>query len=446
MIGIGVLLIIAIWGIISYIKNMKHCFLIALFLVVSSLINILHTSVYFEDISLIMLFAVIIYDLACGREVFNLRNDPIGIIIIVLLLYYLFNVVLTVVRGDETLLFALKVYRRDLFYLYYFVFKNIELDDIIKTYDPLLKFTILGGILYYLQFVGIHVLENTADVTEVAAGGFPRYTNIPMLGIPFLFYFLVSEKEIKPYYLIFFLGFLIMPMSRGTIIAAMITFAFYLYRMRKYRSLSPYMPMIRKVVILFFLFTPVLLFRFVKDNERGSALQDISSATSIVDSSDFDYNDGGTFTFRIALALERFNYMYSNGVNNLVGVGTIHEQSPNNNFDFYIGTAFHDVDGDFRKQYIDTEDIAYVSHIFRYGLIYLFLFVYFIYLSFSRFSSCMFIHSIGAVGFLFFMMLCINSLSNDVFSFMRTMFVPLLSLAMINTYSPDELSDIAPIK
>ena len=77
MIGIGVLLIIAIWGIISYIKNMKHCFLIALFLVVSSLINILHTSVYFEDISLIMLFAVIIYDLACGREVFNLRNDPI---------------------------------------------------------------------------------------------------------------------------------------------------------------------------------------------------------------------------------------------------------------------------------------------------------------------------------------------------------------------------------
>ena len=297
-----ILAVIALWGIISYYKNIKSFFLISLVIVVSSGISLFPSSVMCEDLALMMAFAAIVYELSTRKHFFSVKGDPVGKLIVVLLFYYFVEVVVTTVHGTETFVNALKVYRRDLFYLYYFIFRGFNIFDIKKAYKPLLILTVIGGVLYYLQFLGIHILSNATEEMETVKGGYDRYGNIPMLGIPFMIYFIVRREPIKFLYLLFFLGFQIMPMSRGGIIAAVIVISYYIYKCRKYEL---YKGVVVKMMALVLLFSPVLVFRFVQDNERGSAVQDVKSASSLTDFAEFDYASGGTFTFRIAIALER---------------------------------------------------------------------------------------------------------------------------------------------
>lgn len=433
----------ALWGILSYFQHNKGFFLLAVFLVISSCINLIPSSIISEDLSLAMALTAIIYDLAHGVKVFSTKRDPVGKLILILLFYCFFEAIWTAAQGAETFIYALKVYRRDLFYVYYFVFKQLSLSDIMRVCKPLLTLTIVGGVLYYLQFASIHMLSNFSDNTVVAGGGYSRYSNTPMLSIPFLVFFIVKRDNVNIWVLLFFVGLLIMPMSRGNIIASIIAIAYYIVKRGKFNS---YRGIAIKLLIPFLLFSPVLIYRFIQDNDRGTAAQDIRKALSFSDFSEFDYGSGGTFTFRIALALERFNYMVNNPETLLTGVGVIHEQSPNNKFEFYIGTNLIYMDGVERRQTIDTEDIAYVSHTFRYGLIYLLLFILFIRSCFVRLKSGMKKHAIGAVGFVFLFILVINSLSSDVFSFLRFMFIPLLNMAIIKTCDNENLTKLYPIK
>ena len=434
---------ITLWGIASYVQHRKSSFVIAVFLLASCCIFLIPKSVMLEDLAIVMVVAAILFDLSQGKKVFSLKGDSVGKIIVILLIYYLIAVVWTVIQGLETLVDALKVYRRDLFYLYYFVFKTLSVTDLKKLYKPLLVLTVIGGVLYYLQFAGICVLTDIDKSTEVAKGGFAKYQNIPMLGIPFMIYFIVRKEETSFWALLFWVGFQIVPMSRGGIIAAVIALTYYVIVSGRNRA---YKHLFVKVLALVLLFSPILLFRFIKDNDRGTAAQDIKSAYSITDFSDFNYSDGGTFTFRIALALERINYMWENKETIPMGVGVIHEQSPNNVFDFYIGTDFITSDGEFKRQSIDTEDIAYISHLFRYGVIYLILFIIFIRVAFILLRADIKDNAISAVGFIMFLILVINSLTSDCFSFMRLMFVPLLCMAIIQTCNKEDLNRLFPVK
>lgn len=437
------LIFVTFWGILSYFRNKKHFFLISLVVVISSGLGFVPGSVTIEDLTLVMGITILLGESLKGNKVLSTSNDPIGKIILLILAYYFLNVVWTFVQGRETLAFGLKVFRRDLFYIYYFVFKKISITDLKRAFKPILVLTVIGGICYYLQFVGIHLLAGSSEDLKAAKGGFVRYTNTPMLGLPFMIYYIVKKDNIKFVYLLFFIGFLIMPMSRGGIMAAAVSLAYFIWSNGRF---DKYKKVVAKLLLLLLLFSPVLIWRFVKDNERGNAMQDITSASTIGNYSDFEYDDGGTFTFRVALAMERFDYMTHHPESLLFGVGTIHEKSPNNHFKFYIGTNSLRDDGYIEKLSIDTEDIAFISHIFRYGFVYFFLFVYFIILCFIRLKKDMHNNAVGAVGFIFFLMITLNSPSSDVYSFLRIMLIPLLTIALIQNYNKTILNKNFPIK
>ncbi len=55
-------------------------------------------------------------------------------------------------------------------------------------------------------------------------------------------------------------------------------------------------------------------------------------------------------------------------------------------------------------------------------------------------------NAVGAVGFIFFLMITLNSPSSDVYSFLRIMLIPLLTIALIQNYNKTILNKNFPIK
>ena len=83
-----------------------------------------------------------------------------------------------------------------------------------------------------------------------------------------------------------------------------------------------------------------------------------------------NYNSGsGTFTFRMAMLMERVFYLIENPKYLMTGVGTMHEESPStlDQFDFLLGTINEDSYSG--KGIIECSDITWVPIVLRYGLI-----------------------------------------------------------------------------
>ena len=82
--------------------------------------------------------------------------------------------------------------------------------------------------------------------------------------------------------------------------------------------------------------------------------------------SHFTFKDNGTFAFRISMILERVFYLISNPVCLPFGVGAIAEDSPYNQFNFFIGTEQENLKYGFAQ--IDSVDVVWSSVVLRYGL------------------------------------------------------------------------------
>ena len=93
-------------------------------------------------------------------------------------------------------------------------------------------------------------------------------------------------------------------------------------------------------------------------------------------------------------------------------------------------------DGTLHMQQIDTNDISFISHIFRYGLIYLVLYSIFLYLSLRKLNRGN--DELFIVAMLFLSIKIVQSLGSDGFSTFSGMFLILAILA----HSPKKLNNI----
>lgn len=386
-----------------------------------------------EDFGLLICLVLIPYAYTKDKNLFNTKHDSIGKIIKILIAYYFLCAILSQLRGKENIIYSLMLVRFDIFYLSYFLFKKIPLKDISVVFKKLIYINLIGGILYYLQFIGITGIllgAESSSPEEIA-----RYSNTPFLSLPIFLYLITTKEKIKykPILILFYCGLFILPMSRGVLIATIFVCLTYFLIKKKVRLRVKHFAI---VFLLVLIFKPIISYRFSSEGSTGSGtFKEIFNITSYFAESDFSgynslsiINDEGTFTFRMLMVAERLKFLLQSPISLLLGEGTIHESSQSiKKYAFNIGTVIKDNDDSLHMQQIDTNDVAFISHLFRYGFIYLVL--YFIFLSRAIKSLNKADCELYTVTLLFLSIKIVQSLGSDSFSTFSSMFFILAVLA-----------------
>lgn len=408
-----------IWGLTLLLTNIYY------FVPSSPIFNYLATAVVLIICTLELLFY--------NHNFLYRKNDKIGNVILLLLLLFLLNCIITIILKRETTISALKVLYNSLFFFSYFIFRKLDLKHWNASLKYILPCSIIGGIFYYLQFFGIHILSGIVNEGEFGQVTH-RYMNYPAFTYLFLFYYVFANVKYKYILLFFFIPFIVLPMSRGSMLGFVITVFIFLYLKGKLtRSLF-------KIAIpIFFailIFLPVIKERFVGKNNKVSFGDEITNILTWKSYTDYNGSESDTYAFRIALMWERFDYMFKHPLTILLGNGSVYENSKacTSLFDFYIGSWSVDKDGnDFIRQ-IESTDVAFITHFFRYGILYIVLMVLYLKFCFKRFNAIQNIWADVALLFLLFSIIKCTA-SSPFYDFAIHRMFPLLLFSGI-LYNP----------
>lgn len=318
------------------------------------------------DFGIVFCTVLMTYESLRTPHYFTLENDPIAKTVILLGIYLLGSFLVTGLTGAESWMYAVKTYRFQLFFLLYFLFRNIATADYIRSFRMLVYISFALGILFYLQFSGIGLLKKGADMpAEGVMTVYQRLRNIPAATAFMIIssLFLAKRNGYMLFTLLFWGGIVVFSQHRGVMLSMLVALPLGLYlkgcRNRIWRLAIA-------IFTVFLLFSPVIVYRFAQKGGQTFVFKDIKNGLFV---KGLKKNAAkGTFSFRTAFILERWNYMAENPEHFLCGVGTMHEDSP------AMGKKFHFKSGIIkketnRKQQVDTNDVAFVSFFLRYGLV-----------------------------------------------------------------------------
>ncbi len=414
-----VLLIVAALGFLAFLKKKYVAFLLAASFLAFNGFGFLGRSLERTslDAYIFMCVSILFYQLITQRR--GVKH-VIGTSIIYLLVWISIRAFFSVLLGEEGFVYSIKVLRTDFFLVSFFVFAQIKDKDILMFLKYLNIIFIVVGTFFLINVMQWLITGRSSIQGQMG------YNTVLGLAAPMLIYHFLMYRTNKTTFaqfllVLLYILFVASSFSRGIIIAVAVAIAFYFVFILKTRRAVFF------VVVLIPLF--LFLFSFIDRNksERVSemtTLEEIQYATSLNSYSDFEF---GSFGLRLSMVWERASYLNKHPGNLIFGVGAIHEDSPNNYFNFVVG-SHKTIDGIRKKQMIDTTDVAVLSHWFRYGSIWLLLFVHFIFVSFKELKRrrC---NMLALCAELILIVACVAGLSNDFFSELPMMFMPLLFLS-----------------
>lgn len=361
-------LLFAIIGVLYYVARKNVPFLVIVALLVFNFFGIFGANDYGIDSMNIMVAIVLFLDILKKKWPFRIKNDPIAKAICIIVGWIVMRYILTIVWGEESVLYGLKVIRHDFFLIGYFVFRQISIKDYTVFFKLLIPVVLLIGTIALLVFVLNGLGED---------GIFQRKT-IMTLVAPLLFMIITKELcvSFRGGLIVALLIFLGITMARGFFVASSISIAFYCLVMAKHK-MKNFMIMLPFVIMFY------IGYSFIERTKSDAGYESAGSEiTDAMDMSSYQQFQGGSFLLRFGMVWERGDYLFQHPFSLIMGVGAIHEDSPKNDFMFMIGSD-KIVDEMHNRQMIDTDDVAILSHWLRYGSIYLVIFFYFIYISFK---------------------------------------------------------------
>lgn len=317
-----------------------------------------------QDLGIVVTIVTLLICAIKNPKILSFKGDLFALFIYVFLAFYWLECLLTIITGVEDFAPSIKVVRKPLLLLSYFIFRTIPLKYQKRALWYMLYITIAQGILFILQFLNIPLLAGFNEDLLLESG---YLFNIPTFTFFFFYFCLRMRINKEQRLLLFFFCFLMMLLTgvRGILVAAFIS-------LFVYAVLSNSRKQIILISVLFLLIIPIGVLSIGKKTAMYSTSfqSDISTVLSSGFSADsFQRGSSGTFTFRIAMLAERWAYLVENPKYFLTGVGTIHEDSPNcyNRFNFLLGTR--NEDREYGQCIIESGDISWVPITLRYGLI-----------------------------------------------------------------------------
>lgn len=320
------------------------------------------------DLMILLTLIITMQEAINHRGYFNCKNDPIGKIILIVLVYSSLVCVGSVLTGQELLLYALKVYRVNLILLLYFYYRRQNWSVMRIFFNQMLIFSVIQGVLFYLQLVDVNILQGG----EIEGEGFVRYKGFPLLSVLYVLLAMIDNKMKmwKRILMVFFFGgMLLLSMTRGPILIIIVAYATYILLNRKSENLL-YLGAFS--LAYFFVVAPVMEMR---NNERSSSSEDLHSILkNPLEAHNSFTTRSSTILYRMACVTERFDYMTHNPQYLLFGVGTVHENSPKNHYNVFV-TGLNNDKLKFHKETVSSDDITWVNVMMRYGMIGVVLFM-----------------------------------------------------------------------
>ena len=355
---------------------------------------------FFENIFLI-------YGLFSNSFKKRLKDDRMLRFICVSYLFFLVHFFLSVLLGAEEFGWAFTVLRQVTGpILLYVPLSSMSSWESKKAYTYLFVIVSVVCAFYLLQFLGLSIfLSNEGDSTGVVRSGYVRC--IEFFVITSLFFYK------RKYMSAIFWAPVIGGAARGSVTAILMSLL--IVFKKKFLKLK-YMVLFFVVLIpcmVVYVYVVADNYRrynisFVQEIQNGLNLSFISNPKNYLVNSNIRMDGGGTFGFRTAMLAERVQYIVKNPKYLLFGCGMIAEQSPKNNFHFFLGTA-RDRYGGINQ--IWSVDILWVSFVLRFGFCGVLFWMIFFYLFYKRFSGLgtvamagrafvlyLFIHSFGTMG------------------------------------------------
>lgn len=404
------LLLLAVYFYTHYNRSWITLVIYIFFITNAFLINIFKQDIVKpEDFALILVVLLSIGGFSRNRNFFSIKNDFIAKLLIIWMTFYFLEFCITVITNAETFSFSLKVVRKEFLLLSYFIFRRLKYQSLIKSMQAVFIITFIVNVFYIIQFFTSYpILSSEMDFSS-GIGNYSRMRSVPAFTSTFLLYCLISKKRFKlkiPFILISIIV-LSMSMNRTPIFSLGFVVVIFFALKRDIKKI------IITSIIGILLFPIISLFISARSEGNSSSLNDIYSAISIKSANDYS-SDLGTFAFRIAMLIEKTEYLINNPQNLLTGVGSLHEDSKiRKKFNFQITPYKADKSGEYSvAQEIDTGDIMWTPIIFRYGLIGFLLYIILIYKSLSIFYKNRNKQEVLMLAFLFFILTIVSSFSS----------------------------------
>ncbi len=318
--------------------RIKYMVIVILYFLLSNgfgLYNLLpsESSIKQYDFALLFMFMLIVL----RKKPFNIKGDKYAKYIFFFTGIHLLLFFLTIINRYETFSFAFKDIRAIFLYLLYFPLKKLNNLEIKRAFKFIFYIEVFLAINFFLQYFGIYLLKTYKEIEF--DGGIERYRNVPAWFNFYFIYLVTTSEKIKnkPLWIFVFLALLILPMARMRILLTAIALAWYFIFISN--DLKRVVRIVLPIGIAVILFLPFLMSRFEDDDKGVDFKQDITYAFTM-DSKSYDPKESGTFGFRIAMLMERIDYLVNNPTYSITGLGFRHEESPNcyRNFNFHIGT------------------------------------------------------------------------------------------------------------
>ena len=369
-----------VYALICYIKQKKGDCLFWLF-ASSTGLGFIDTStapVKTSDFLIVATIIILGSEYAKNPKFFRLKGDGIGRALIIFISFTILVMIGTIVVGSDTPNFAFRCGRWSITYLLYFYVRTFTFKDLNRFLDLMLVGCVISGIAFYLQPLGIDLLQGRVD-EAMSRDEQTRYANTPEFANLFFMQYLVKQNisKGKKVFMLCFFGFMfVLSMWRGAIIMIAVMSAVYLLYNGSKKSII-YLAV--SAGVYFAVIAPMFEYR---DNQSGGEMSTFEEIKLVLSRpadilNIYETEGGGNYMFRVAMFAERIIYILNNPKYIPFGVGTIHEDSPNQKHIFALGTQ--NENNQYGKEMLHSVDVELVTIICLYGFIGLVLYILFFY-------------------------------------------------------------------
>lgn len=362
-----IFLLVFVLGINSYLKQKYVGSVIAYAFLVTNgfIINFFGSpAIKGGDLGLLLLAIFCVVGRIRNKKFFSVKGFTFAPIVATFLAFFFFEFIYSCILGVDTLKNIVAVLRQYFSIAIYFAFRVVPINKLILSCRYILKLVILASVLFVLQYVTHIPLVNTfigESNTDYRMSVIPPFLMVATLFI--LFY----GQKIKHRYIILclFLCVMLISQNRTPLYGMLLQIAAFVALAKNYKHRFA-------VILVAAIATPfvssMLEYRQEKDN-RASFMSYNETIKHVRDGDFATMAASSNFMFRIALCAERADYIINNPDKLLLGVGAMHEESKNNNFNFIVGTRYRGANGDIFKGQLQSGDTTWGTIIIRYGLI-----------------------------------------------------------------------------
>lgn len=347
-------------------------FILIFFASSAFIVNLGEAPVKYKDYGILLLFGCCCIGFLRNSSFFSIKGLSGAKISALFLVFFVFEFLYAYLTNVDTIGNILAVSRDYLYALTYFVFRKSPVEELKKGIRLIFKGVILACILFVTQyFTHLELTNSYVAETNILAGNYRMQSTPPFIDL-ILLATLFYLRKMKGRWLVIVLMFSIFLISqnRTPLLGLFLEIGlFVLFAKRtKYK-----IPIMIAAMVAFPFVNSLLSSRSEQDGDTSNMEIPV---LSYISQGDFQgLASQSTFMFRIALMAERADYLLSNPEKMLFGVGPMHEDTAQKHFNFKIGTANVDSNGQYRTGQLDSIDTVWGPLLIRYGFVGLILHV-----------------------------------------------------------------------